>query len=211
MGSTFKYSEEQLKFLRAEYPLYSIDKLTTLFNDAFSTNKTKSQLRACLKNHGIKSGRTGHFVKGDMPWNNGKKGIQVHENSKATQFKKGNKPSNLKPIGHERICNKDGYVLIKVAEENPHTGASTRYRFKHIVIWEKENGPVPKGKVVIFVDGDKTNINMENLSLVDRKLLLQLNRNKYGLQPDELKPTLLNLSKLQVKIFDKSRKVADAE
>lgn len=211
MSSTFKYSEDHLKFLRTNYPIHSIDILTRLFNERFSASKTKSQLRACLKNNGIKSGRTGHFEKGDKPWNDGKRGMEVHQNSKATQFKKGQNPPNSKPIGHERICKKDGYVLIKVAEVNPHTGASTRYRFKHIVIWEQENGPVPKGQVVIFIDGDKTNIKIENLQLVDRKLLLQLNRNNYGLQPNEIKPTLLNLSKLQVKIFEKTRKTVDAE
>ncbi len=38
---------------------------------------------------------------------------------------------------------------------------------KHRVIWRAANGEIPSDKKVIFIDGDKTNIILENLQLVD--------------------------------------------
>lgn len=203
--SANKYSKEQLDFLKQEYPIHPLKSLTEAFNDKFNLSKTESQIRACLRNHRIRSGRTGRFESGSKPWNEGLKGRPVHENSKATQFKKGQSPKNAKPIGHERICKKDDYVLIKVDETNPYTGAATRYKHKHIVLWERENGSVPIDHVVIFADGNKRNFAIDNLKLVHRKLLLQLNRNNYSQQSEEVKPAMLKLSKLQVKLFEKSK------
>ena len=208
--SANKYSKEQLDFLKQEYPQLPLKLLTEAFNRKFNLSKSESQIRGCLRNHKIRSGRTGRFESGSTPWNEGLKGRPVHENSKATQFKKGQAPKNAKPVGHERICKKDDYVLIKVNETNPYTGAATRYKHKHIVLWERENGSVPKDHVVIFADGNKRNFAIDNLKLVHRKLLLQLNRNNYSQQSEEVKPAMLNLSKLQVKLFEKSKGECDA-
>jgi hypothetical protein len=80
-------------------------------------------------------------------------------------------PAGIKPIGHERTCSRDGFVLIKIAERNPYTGAPTRYKSKHVHIWEKENGPVPEGHVVAFRDKEKkgrSDISIEDLELITR-------------------------------------------
>lgn len=37
---------------------------------------------------------------------------------------------------------------------------------KHRFLWETANGPIPKGHKVIFADGDKTNITLDNLIMV---------------------------------------------
>ena len=110
-------------------------------------------------------------------------------------------PANRKPLGHERVCSKDGYVLIKVAERNPHTGFPTRYKHKHVHIWEQAHGPVPAGQVVIFMDGDKLNFEPQNLMLVTRAQLLRLNKHGYKDAPKDIKPSVLALSKLEVQTF----------
>jgi hypothetical protein len=127
--------------------------------------------------------------------------------SAETQFKKGHISPNLKPIGHERICSKDGITLIKVAEPNPYTGSATRYRPKHHVVWEAANGPIPKGMVVRFVDGDKANVNLDNLEMVTKKLNLQLNRTGYSQLPAELKPVAKTACQIQVKIFERDKQL----
>lgn len=200
-----RYTKEQLAFLRVNYKLYAVRELTELFNAQFNESRTTSSIKACLQKNGIRSGRTGRFEKGSNPWNTGKKGMPVHENAKATQFKKGSVPANRKPLGHERVCTKDDYILIKVAEPNPYTNAPTRYRHKHQVLWEKHNGPIPKGHVVIFKDGDKRNFDMDNLELVNRKVLLRMNKHHYTDAQEDVKPALLTLSKVEVAIFDKQK------
>jgi hypothetical protein len=37
------------------------------------------------------------------------------------------------------------------------------------MIWEATNGKVPKGYIVIFADGNKLNLSLDNLRLISRK------------------------------------------
>jgi hypothetical protein len=54
-----------------------------------------------------------------------------------------------KPAGSESI-GPTGYTRVKI-------GNSSVWRKKQAVIWEKANGPVPKGHAVIFADGNNLN------------------------------------------------------
>ena len=182
----------------------NIHGLTKAFNALFGTDRTWQQTKMFVSNRGIASGRTGRFEKGHMPWNNGSKGYGLTGANKRS-FKKGNVPANRKPLGTERIDSEDGYILIKVAEKDPNTGFPTRYKHKHVHIWEQANGPVPKGMVVVFKDSDKINCEPENLILISRAELLNLNRHDYKHIPAELKPNVLVLAKLQVKTWGKEK------
>jgi len=194
------YTDEQAQFIRDNYAGRSVAEMTVLFNGRFGTKMTQKQIKSFVHNRGITSGRTGYFPKGHRPWNYGTKG-QGLTGSNTGSFKKGNVPANRKPIWSERVCPKDGFILMKVPEPDPYTGFQTRYRHKHVYIWEQTHGPVPDGMVVAFVDGNKTNCHPENLMLISRAELLNLNRHGYKDSPDQLKPHILALSKLQVKTW----------
>jgi hypothetical protein len=203
------YTTEQAQFLRDNYAGRSIAELTAMFNDRFGTDMTEQQIKTFVSNRGITSGRTGCFEKGNKPWNTGTKGLTV---ANATSFKKGNVPANRNPLGFERIDSKDGYILIKIAEQDPYTGFPTRYKHKHVHIWEQAHGrPVPEGMIVAFRDSDRRNIEPENLMLISRAELLRLNKNGYKDAPDELKPSVLALSKLEVKTFVAQTKCLNKE
>lgn len=197
------FTDEQVEYLKNNYPGRDVADLRVMFNAEFDTDMTWQQIKTAVHNRGITCGRTGCFEKGNRPWNTGTKGLTF---ANKTSFIKGDVPANRKPIGSERTCSKDGYILIKVAEKNPHTGFSTRWKHKQVYIWEKENGPVPDGKILMFRDGDKLNIEPENLMLISRVELLRLNKHGYKDTPTELKPSVLALTKLEVKIFDKTNK-----
>jgi len=176
-----------------------IPELTVAFNKNFGLELKVTQVYGALKNHKFTSGRKGQFTKGHIPWNVDSKGKKL-TGANSGSFKKGQHCPNKKPLGHERICKKDGYVLVKVSEKNPHTASSERYKHKHIVIWESINGPVPKNHVVTFVDGDKGNFDKHNLKLIHRDLLCRFNQARvYGL-PNELIPTMKNIVELKTKI-----------
>lgn len=194
--SAHLYTAEQVFFLRYNYMGRSVAELTGVFNKWFGADMTERQIKTFVHNRGITSGNTGRFVKGQKSWN---KGVKGYMGPNRTSFKKGSVPKNRKPLGTERICSKDGFVLIKIAETNPYTGFPTRYKHKHVHVWEKNNGPVPKGHVVSFIDGDKLNCNPENLMLLNRKELLCLNLLNYQATPAELKPSVLALAKLEAK------------
>jgi hypothetical protein len=196
-----KYSAEQLAFLKNTYQLHNAVETTALFNEKFNQDKTVGKIKACFKNHGITCGRTGHFTKGGESWNKGMKGLDLGGRSHETRFKKGDKPKNLREIGSERICKKDGYILIKVNEKNPHTNALTRFKHKQIVVWEQHHGRIPEGHIVRFLDGNKLNCEPDNLTLVSMALHLHLNRFGYNDYPDELKESAMALCKLETAYF----------
>jgi hypothetical protein len=85
---------------------------------------------------------------------------------------------NRKPIGSTRICAKDGYVYIKVGE------GEHQQQPLHRVNWVKANGPIPKGWLVAFRDGDKLNCEIGNLVLISCKE--NMNRNSLHNYPPEI-------------------------
>jgi hypothetical protein len=120
------------------------------------------------------------FKKGDAAWNKGKKladymSPEKIEKIKRNQFKKGSLPHNTVPIGHERITI-DGYVEVKVTD-HPDDTKNKNFKLKQRVVWEAENGPIPKDHVLIFKDGNGRNFDIENLELITKKE--NLNRNRF--------------------------------
>ncbi|NKI17401.1 HNH endonuclease [Spongiibacter sp. KMU-166] len=197
-GKLKAWTPEQFQWLKLEYRSKSLTELTTSFNDTFGTQKTEQQMRSCLRNHKVRSGRTGHFPLGQAPWNTGTKGIMQPNSG---NFAPGHIPANRKPLYSERICAQDGYILIKVPEPDPHTGAPTRYRHKHVWLWEKAHGPVPEDRVVSFIDGDKLNCDLANLELLHRRDVARFNQLGGNAIPPELRPA----ARLVVKVSAKSR------
>lgn len=89
------------------------------------------------------------------------------EKSRATQFKSGNLPHNTKPIGYERLY-RDGYIEVKVKMRPSNPKCNDNFVPKHKLVWEAANGPVPEGCIVVFKDGNKQNVSLENLACITR-------------------------------------------
>lgn len=144
--------------------------MTELLNKTFNKNYKASQIKNYYANNKLSSGLTGYFDKDHIPQNKGKKG-QCAPGCEKGWFRKGNTPENHKPVGSERIDTKDGYTLIKNAEPNV-------WELKHKVIYEEVHGKVPDGCVVTFLDGDITNLKIDNLEAITMGESLLLNRSK---------------------------------
>lgn len=179
---------EQLEWVKLNCPNLSRIQLTEQFNKLFNESKTKAQLVALVKNHKFKSGRTGHFEKGVPSWSKGTKGV-LKANSGS--FKKGQTPHNWVPVGSKRV-NSYGYHDTKVAEPNVWVG-------DHILLWEKHNGPIPINHNVRFIDNDRNNVTINNLILVNKSEHQYLTLNNFSDQPEELKDTVLLVSRIQAK------------
>jgi hypothetical protein len=120
---------------------------------------------------GSRLGEKTRFRKGGLSWNKGLKGWCVGGRSVETRFKPGNRPHTWQPIGTERIT-KDGYRQRKMTE----TGYPPRdWVMVHRIVWEAHHGPIPKGRVVVFHNGDRQDCRIENLELISRKELAQRN------------------------------------
>lgn len=111
------------------------------------------------------------FKKGQISHNKGKRQVDFMstesiERCKATQFKKGNQPHNTKYDGAERIC-KDGYIEIRIRKG--------KYVHKHRLEWEKVNGKIPEGLILVCKSENKLNSHPDNWELITR--VENMNRN----------------------------------
>lgn len=80
-----------------------------------------------------------------------------------------------RPVGYE-IPAKDGYVLVKVAEEPTKSMSKDNWRLKHVHVWEQAHGrPLPEGMCVYFADHDRTNYDPANLVAVPRSMVSMVN------------------------------------
>jgi len=202
-GKRIKYSKAELRWLKANCTL-PVAEYYRAFRARFGPRKiSAANLHALRKRKGWKTGRTGCFEKGNVPHNAGKKCPPGrggrHPNARKTQFKKGNLPHNTHYLGHERIS-KDGYIEISVDQTNPYTGFERRYVLKHRWLWEQANGPVPDGMVLKSKDGNRLNTDPSNWGLIPRAMLPRLGGRfgrRYDQAPDELKPTIMAVAKLE--------------
>lgn len=203
VGRHLLYSKEEIAWLE-ENRTMETSACHAAFVERFGrTDVTVSALIGLRKRTGIKTGRTGRFEKGSVPWSKGRtmpegKGGR-HPNARKTQFKKGQRPHTWRGAGHEAV-DEHGYVWIIVDQTNPYTGAATRRVQKHRWLWEQENGPVPDGHVLKCLDGDRQNCSPSNWEAIPTGLIPRLNgksgRN-YDHAPADLKPTIMAIAKLE--------------
>lgn len=212
-GHSIPYSTAEKKWLEANRLMVISDYHHAFVSEFARSDVKAAHLHALRKRKGWKTGRTGCFEKGFTPANKGKKcppGVGGnHPNARKTQFRKGQTPHNTNYLGHERVS-KDGYVEISIDETNPHTGYERRYVLKHRWLWEKANGPVPKGSALKCLDGNRLNVDPSNWEAVPRGVLARLNggrhkkRIAYDAAPSALKPTVMALAKLEQRIHEAS-------
>lgn len=194
--SPIVYSEAELAFLE-ERKAMPRGQLHAAFVAEFDREDVDfDNLKALMKRKGWLTGRTGRIEPGNHPWNTGKK-MSFNANSARTRFKVGNLPQNYRGVGHERVCERTGYVMLIVDETNPWTGSATRPVLKHKWMWEQKHGPVPDGMVLKCLDGDRTNTDPSNWAPVPKGLVPRLSHKRgYDDAPSELKPTIMALAKL---------------
>ena len=166
------WTAEEDALMREHYPNSTMKQMVELlgrsacsiYNRSETLNVRKSQEyldspNACRLRRGDNVGAEFRFNKGNVPFNKGMKGWSA-KGTEATRFKKGTRPPNYRPVGTIRVV--DGYQEIKIAE------GMRQWRQLHRVIWERLNGIIPKGYNLIFIDGNKENISIANLSLMSK-------------------------------------------
>jgi len=162
------YTPREAAFIKKHVAGRNYIELTNLFNkQRFGLPVTPGQIHGFIKNHHLKTGRDTRFKPGQTPYTKGKK-LWYSTNG----FKPGHKPWNHMSVGSERIV--EGYVQVKVS--NRKDKPWKRWKFKHVILWEKANGKVPKGHMVIFADGNKLNLSLDNLRLISMKENAVMNR-----------------------------------
>ncbi len=194
---TDAYSQQIRDYISENYLGTGPTDMSKLLNKTFGTSYTAGQLKGYYANHDLDSGLKGYFPKGNIPFNKG-----THIGGwEPTQFKKGSIPPNRLPIGSERIDSKDGYTYVKIQDGH----LNKNWKLKHVLIWEEQNGPVPKGHNVIFGDRDNSNFDINNLIMVSKQQMLLLNRHKLIQNDAELSRTGVIIADLIAKTNQRKR------
>ena len=166
-SSPHKWTDEEKEYLKEICFDKSYKEIASLMTNKFNYEFKTTQVQSAIKRYGLTTGRSGYFKKGSEPWNKGKRGYM---GANKTSFKKGMIPKNHKPVGTERVDNREGYIKIKIKEPD-------KWELKHKFIYESHYGKIKKGNVVIFLDGNKNNFDINNLKCITREQLLTLNKN----------------------------------
>ena len=143
------YTPEQDEWLIKNIPKYMYRDLVPMFEEKFGRKITKKQIK-------YRNEYKYHIITGREGWGNGMK------------------PINYEPIGYE-MTTSDGYTFVKVAD----TGVkSVDFRPKSQVKYIEYHGSIPENHIVIFLDGDRTNFNEDNLVAVDNRVNGSMNHDK---------------------------------
>lgn len=206
-GYSSKYPEGMEEYIRSIAKGKKTGEIAEAVSEHFGIEFSASQCRAYKKNHNITSGLDCRFRKGKEPANKGKKmSPEQYEKCRATMFHKGNVPTNRMEIG-ECTHTTNGYLVRKVQE---HGAWWERFELVHRAVWEKHNGPIPEGKMVSFLDGDKDNCEIENLVLIDNRENLELNRSSLRFSNAEFTKAGVTVGKMKVAVRRrKESKVSD--
>lgn len=209
------WSDDEIAWLVALYP----DNHTSLVVEALG--RRAPQVSSMANNLGIRKsadflsspdagrirrgdhrGAAGRFRPGIVPWN---KGVSYAAGGRSaeTRFKKGNLPKSWVPIG--TVVEDPGGYLKRKVRDNTTRGMSRRnWEFLHVALWRKHRGAIPSGHAVVFKNGDKTDIRLDNLELITRAELMR--RNSYHTNyPPEIRRVIQLRGALNRKINARSK------
>ena len=194
------FSKHELEQLRHLYPHTKTGKiaellgrsLSSIFGMAYKLGLSKSDQYlnspdACRLRRGERIGEHFRYAKGHIPANKGLRRPGYAPGRMAdTQFKKGGS-TNWMPIGSTRLI--DGYLYRKVSDVR-NVVHTVNWKLEHRLIYEAAHGVKidPKTHALIFKDGDRTHIELDNLELITRKELRH--RNSIHNLPPEIKEVL---------------------
>ena len=167
-------TDEEAEILMKIIPGRSGKDIVRIFQEETGIRLTLKQLRTWKKNHKCPSGYDTRWRPGHSPYYRTPKGTRNRG-----AFKIGHKSANALPIGSERVT--DGYVYVKYRDGH----LNKNWKLKAKDVWERENGPLPEGKVIIYLDKNPLNCSLENLALIDKGTLSLINNQfKFTKDPD---------------------------
>ena len=175
--------------------------ISKVYNTAWDAKVKKSAEYMLTPESGriIEPSVANQFKPGHTPHNKGKQiSAEIYEKVAPTMFKKGNKPHNTKPVGtiNVRLDSQDRpYQYIKIKDS--HWELLQRH------VWTQANGQVPRGSVVIFLDGNYLNCELNNLQVISRKE--NMARNTIQRYPAELQQIMKLTCKLKRKTNGKQQ------
>lgn len=197
---TRKYTEEMIRFFADNIKGRTRAEMAALMTERFGTEFTVTNIKTIQSNYGLWSGLTGYFEKGHVPANKGKHPPTVGRMAE-TQFRKGHRADNAVPIGTIKL-REDGYIYIKYQEFHRNRNWIQLHRY----LWELAYGDIPEGYLVLFKDGDRNHIALDNLALVSKRQNVRMNQAGLRKLPvDGIFDTAIAIADLTIAISERKK------
>ena len=182
------YTNEEKTWLIEQDPNLTYSELTDRFNKHFGTSLKKTSIQDLMCKR--------------------LKAVSRKHNMKKTQFK-GEAIGYHYPIGAE--IEKAGYIWVKVNDVRFHKKQTYKeyeqnWRRKSDIVWEEAYGKLADSQFLIFLDGDKTNCDLNNLYPVTRAMHARMSQNHWHeIEDIELKLCALKCCELMSEISNKRK------
>lgn len=194
-GRSKTWTQEENEYMRKHYPTTPIKECVDYLNRSEKSIYMQAKLLGIKKDKDYLSSLfrekmnsvfvQNMYKKGNIPLNKGvPMSKEKYEKCKETFFKKGGDPPNTNPEGDGAVTfrrNKDWYcynVRISKGVWIP----------LHRYVWQQVNGPIPKGFIVTFKNGDYRDCRIDNLELMSRAD--NMRRNSLHNYPEDLKSAI---------------------
>ena len=197
----WKKNPDMVAYMKQIIPGHEESEIRAMFLEKFSIELSEGQIGNFKNKYKIYSGTHGGcFKKGQVPMNKGKKmSPEVYKKVKATMFKTGNIPHNHRAVGSERV-NVDGYIEVKVAEPN-------KWKLKQRLVYEEYyDVTLTSNDVIIFLDGNRQNLDINNLYKMTRAALVRYNQDRLYSDNLEQSKAAANVAILKSEIIKKKRR-----
>ena len=191
----FERDKSYDKIIRADYLKYPVKTLAKRIGKSHTFVVTaikalKLQIPKALIEQRKNESR---YPKGHMPANKGKK---FPGQGNSGSFKKGE-------IAPNKIHFRDRMVTLRFDSKSRRPYWWIRislrvWKMYHVELWERENGPLPAGYIVVFKDKNSLNCIIENLEIIT--LEENMRRNTIHNLPPELKSTIHLIGRITRKI-----------
>lgn len=192
------WTEKDKEILSRLYPTMPVSMISevlcrspaSIYNQAFimQLKKAENFQKSEFYRHVYHNSDRPKFTKGHIPWN---KDLRYSPISQKGTFKKGNLPKQTLY---------DGAITIRYmgTEQQPYKYIRTslaKWQLLHHKTWSDAHGPVPRGMIVSFRDGNTMNCDLNNLKLLSRAENMQ--RNSIHRYPPEIKRAMHLNNKLK--------------
>jgi len=179
MGKTkfYYYSDEEKKFIREKYPHMPTEEFLDLYEEKFGWKPTVKRIDLYANSIGAKKTNEVRF--------------KIKQQLK------------IRPLGSEKTTARGGQIntFVKVEETGDWW---VDWKPKQFIVWEEAHGPIPEKHAIVFLDGDTTNCDLENLACIPKRHLAMMNKIfKFGNNNPQTKALKIEWCKLHDALLGK--------
>ena len=171
-----EFSDEEKEFIKKYYPDHGPEKTVEMLKEVFGTNRTLSSVKT------MANSKLGLKVRGAFKEEIERKRLE------GLRAKISREIGTLRPDN----VNKKGHTNYKIKI------GPNKWKAAGVVIWEQTYGPIPKGYRIIYLDGDNSNLSVDNLYLATHKIAYAVTTNKcYQSKNSEITKALIKYYELR--------------